>query len=202
MKITLFSLFILLFLGSTTLNAQVVFDHFPNEMQLYSRNDIDTAYVKIDGRIKNGSFKKLKVIFSIDNKPFRVFESVDSLFEFSIPIKAQLKQYGFQAWAFNDKDSVKVNQANKVLCGDAFIIYGQSNALSYPKYWILNDSISRDFARNFTYFKDNYHTYDGWHEFTYPDDIGTLGKWIAKAIIEKTGIPVLFMNAAVGGVHS
>ncbi|MCP9766344.1 T9SS C-terminal target domain-containing protein [Lacihabitans sp. LS3-19] len=181
--------------------SQVVFDSFPKEMQLFTRNENDSAFVDIKGKIEGEEFKKIKIFFFIDDKLSQIFEQKEKSFDFKIPIKAQLKQYAFRAWGYTNTDSIKLNEAKKILCGDAFIVYGQSNAMSVARFWVLNDSIPREFARNFSYYKDRSHNDDGWHDFTYPDDIGTMGKSICKEIIDKTGVPALFINAAIGGTY-
>jgi lysophospholipase L1-like esterase len=186
---------------SYTSFSQVLFESFPKEMQLFTRNENDTAIVSIKGKLEWEEFKKIKIFFFVDETLSKVFEQNSRSFDFKIPIKAQLKQYTFRAWVYTNTDSIKIKEAKKILCGDAFIIYGQSNAMSIAKFWVLNDSIPREYARNFSFFKDKSHKDDGWHDFTYPDDIGTMGKSICKEVIDKTRIPALFMNAAIGGTY-
>ena len=114
--------------------SQVVFEKFPRHLQLFTRNENDSAFVEIKGEISENNYQKIKIFYSIDDKLSQVFELNEKVFGLKIPIKAQLKQYGFQAWAYTDSDSIKINEASKILCGDAFILYGQANAMSVARF--------------------------------------------------------------------
>lgn len=192
-----------LFLGCSPLLAQVTFVDFPEDGQLFSRNENDEAFVDIAGQVQTSDYQKAEVKLFTDNE-FSSSYVIDNVktgseIKFQIPIKAQLAEYTFEFWLKNAADSVLVKTTDKVLCGDAFIIYGQSNAVSYANYWVLNDSISKKYTRNYTHYFNNSHSSDGWHDATFPE-VGSLGKWFIKDFTEKEKIPILVINASLGGV--
>ncbi|AWV98145.1 sialate O-acetylesterase [Arcticibacterium luteifluviistationis] len=193
-----------LFLESNILFAQVSFTEFPEDMQLYSRSENDTALVDIVGTIENSDYQKAVVKLFLDNKLSASFNidgmKTDSEVSFQIPIKAQLAEYTFEFWLKNSSDSLLVKSAKKVLCGDAFVIYGQSNAVSYPNYWVLNDSISKKYTRNYVHYFGSSHKDDGWHDATFPE-VGSLGKWFVKSYTEREQVPILVINASLGGTN-
>lgn len=172
-------------------------------MQLFTRNDSDTAFVSVSGEMESGNYTEARLKLFQDKKLLSVAQKAVSQgesFEFEIPIKAQMKEYTFELWLFNQKDSLLARRAEKVICGDAFILYGQSNALSYAEYWVLNDSIPKNFTRNYTYFDYSSHENDGWHDGTFPE-LGTLGKRFCLDYTRKLKVPILLINGAVGGVN-
>ncbi|WP_341226875.1 thrombospondin type 3 repeat-containing protein [uncultured Arcticibacterium sp.] len=202
MKLPHILTFLFLFLESNLLFAQVTFTEFPEDMQLYSRNESNTALVDITGIVQDSDYEQAVVkLFSEDNlsSTFVVDDLKAGLdLSFQIPIEAQLTEYTLEFWLKKSNDSLLVKSAQKVLCGDTFIIYGQSNAVSYANYLVLNDSISKKYTRNYTHYLNNSHSTDGWHDATFPE-VGTLGKWFIKNFTEKEKIPILVINAALGG---
>ncbi|KPM49252.1 sialate O-acetylesterase [Jiulongibacter sediminis] len=191
-----------LFLISASSFSQVNLTHFPEDMQLFTRNDSDTAFVSVSGELQSDEYSQAVVKLYEEKKLFSTYPktiSQEQNFDFSIPIRAQMKEYAFELWLYNGADSVLIKRAEKVICGDAFILYGQSNAVSYAQYWVLNDSISKKFTRNYIHYFSETHENDGWHDGTYPE-IGTLGKRFCLDYTRKLKIPILIINGAVGGV--
>jgi hypothetical protein len=191
-----------LFFIAVSAFSQVSLTEFPEDMQLFTRNDRDTAFVTVSGEMQSDIYTKAVVKLFEEKRHFATYQksvTQGQSFEFSIPIRAQMKEYGFELWLFNEADSVLAKQAQKVICGDAFILYGQSNAVSYAQYWVLNDSISKKFTRNYIYYFYETHENDGWHDGTFPE-LGTLGKWFCLDYNRKLKIPILLINASFGGV--
>ncbi|MGR3809123.1 sialate O-acetylesterase [Jiulongibacter sp. NS-SX5] len=176
--------------------AQVEFSSFPEDMQLYTRGENNKATVEIAGTSTSpvSGVSLLRVTDSEGTEEeFQVQFNLDNSFSFEVELEARLTQYKFE---FFHNSSKALKTAEGILCGDTFVFYGQSNALALAQYWVLNDSISKEYTRNFTF---NNEESDGWHDGTFPE-LGSLAKWFCLEYVEKQKVPVLIINGAEGGV--
>lgn len=194
--------FICLFSTYPSLCAQVTVTEFPEDMQLYSRGDDNYAKVNIKGTVGSSGIQEIKLkVYSNDSLYQTVSRSINQAnqsFQLEVPIPAALKEYSFKLYAFNSKDSTLIKSADKVLSGDVYVFYGQSNALAYAGYEETNKVIDKRFTRNYVhnYFQSNED--DGWHDGTFPE-LGSLAKWFTTFVNAEFKVPVLVINGAEGG---
>lgn len=123
----------------TIVEGLITNDLKPCDYQLYPRNAEDYALVKVSGECENPgltegiTLKVIKtdfygnetVIYYLTNW----FNSNNYKFDFSVNIHSELSDYKFEyKWSTPNVNTQWELIAEKVVCGDAFLIAGQSNA--------------------------------------------------------------------------
>lgn len=213
----LLTLFSFLFILNGVAAQEVRFTEAPENYQLYARDKADSATVWVRGQLKKEtSFvaAKLRVykdgeLFSSQDCPLN-----DRWFKASSRIDAGLHEFRFELLLSNAEKDSSVLVADSVVCGDAFIITGQSNSHAssiYSKY-------SSQWCRSFGV-KTGYETYNdddkkvrwgratgnlegltrggGWfvkNKF----GVGAWGMELMRLIVEKHKIPVCIINGGSG----
>ena len=203
--------------------GQITFDKAPEDFQLFPRDASNNASVVYSGKISDDVDKELKLIVFKDD--LLVFEKTSKIhnkkFEISLIIKAGLFQYRFELYSKKGENEYLLHKANNVVCGDAYIITGQSNSHASSK----KSTYSSSFARSFGV-KTGYETYNqddkkvkwglatgncktckgerwetgydgGWFEKV-SHGVGVWGMELAKLLIEKHQIPVSIINGGSG----
>jgi len=117
-------------------------------------------------------------------------------------IEAALVDHRFDIIKYHQGSAQVIYRAIDVVVGDAFMIYGQSNAAGGR-----SDTLKNHFMRTFGTSTQNGTSALRWHALK--DDrtniihaengIGIWAQQLAHELIEKKGIPVAFINGAVGG---
>jgi len=176
----------------------IVFDTLPLKYQLFPRDALDSATIPVIGRVitvgrdsvtleiyKNGLLWKKE---SDD----LVYSSNTAFFGFHPRIHAELAEYSIKVLL--DGDSATT--VDSVVCGDAYLIMGQSNAVAND----YDDSVhyTCEWVRSFRRM-----TNIGWGlargDTIYADySIGVWGLRLGKRIADSQGIPVAIINGALG----
>ena len=204
--------------------GQINFDRVPEDFQLFPRNKNNNANVIFSGNFKEFiDFQELKLKVFKDNLLVseKTLEIIDKKFTISSIIEAGLFQYRFELHSKKGEDESLLYKANNIVCGDAYIITGQSNSHASSK----KSTYSSSFARSFGV-KTGYRTYNqddknvkwglatgncktckgdsweagydgGWFEKV-SHGVGVWGMELAKLIIEKHKIPVCIINGGSG----
>ncbi|MEO9511248.1 MAG: sialate O-acetylesterase [Flavobacteriaceae bacterium] len=218
----LYTTYILLFLlvGSPIVaqNQELLLEEVPEDYQLYPRDLQDSAMVFIKGKLAKESAIKnliLKVFkddgvydiqqVSLENKAFSLATKID----------AGLHQFRFELYLKNKKKDILYLVADSVVCGDAYIITGQSNSHASS----TRSNYSSPFCRSFGV-KTGYESYSekdkqvrwgkasgncpglenevgGWFTKN-PFGIGVWGMELARQIVEKHKVPVCIINGGSG----
>ncbi|MBA4853572.1 sialate O-acetylesterase [Emticicia sp. BO119] len=110
--------------------SQIEFSKFPANNQILQRDEKDEATIAVTG-VVNSSLKG-KVTLKIWQEEKLFFESEINLngqTQISFLPKIKAGQYNYQVKAyFNDNE---IKKADRVVAGDIYVFYGQSNALGY-----------------------------------------------------------------------
>ena len=217
-------LFLSLLLGTNNFSQEINFDISPEDYQLFPRDLNDLASVIFSGSISDETqLKQLKLkVFKddvlIDEKFFKI---ADKKFKITSKIEAGLFQYRFELYNYELNNEILIYMADNIVCGDAYIITGQSNSHASNK----KSTYSSPYARSFGV-KTGYETYDdkdketrwglatgncktckgkGWEAgydggwFTkIPLGVGVWGMELARLLIEKHEIPVCIINGGSG----
>lgn len=211
-KLILLSLFLLL---SQFALAQriysVVFDNLPQDYQLYPRTDKNEAIVPISGIIELANWKYLSVVVYRDKKPYQYqrsdikYDTKGNVGTFDLKplIKSELAEYDFQIYASQTgKDSVLMTERKNIVAGDAYLIYGQSNARA----WEIDYKYRNQYARTYGFGSQSGGYSWGLSNsgFTggYDGEQNIVGEWgieFQRAIAENYGIPTCVINASTSG---
>lgn len=211
--------FLFFILGSLVSNAQeLIFSSVPEDYQLYARDENNNATVKISGKLAKRtaiealSLKVLKDGQLYDNQKISIEENT---FSFTTNIEAGLHQFRFELYIQNKGKESLYKVVDKVVCGDAYIITGQSN--SHPSSTLA--SYTSPYSRSFGV-KTGYEPYTeedkkirwgiasgnckgltqevgGWF-IRNPLGIGIWGMELSRLIIEKYKVPVCIINGGSG----
>jgi hypothetical protein len=185
-------------------------DEKPEDGQFYARDDKGLGTLYYNGTLTDAAdavFLKLyandKLIKTETSKP-----AADKSYSLSMKLKPGLIQYKVEfGTKTGGKESV-LHTVNDLVCGDAYIIDGQSNALatdtaeqSPPE---MNQWI-RSYGRpsvNKPGETENLWCYPVWK--AQKDEKAELGWWgmeLAKRLVENQKVPIFIINAAAGGTR-
>lgn len=208
-KVQILSAFFILLVNFSFAQINVVFDAFPQNIQLIQRNDNNEAKVDIIGKVYSENYTEVSLVVQKNNIPFFYarqkinYTTTNSnaqaaSFQFTPVIFAELSHYSFKFYAFKNQDSVLVREVNEVLCGENIIVYGQSNALSNDISEIKRFNGENKFGRTTyaDYIKDSYLWFPifSWNYWS----AGLIGLEIQKQLIEKYKIPIGIINGSEG----
>jgi len=193
-------------------------DEKPVDDQFYARDDnnegtlyyngtlvdsVDTVYLKL--------YAGDKLVKTDSQKP-----KADKSYAFALKLKAGMVKYKVE-FGTKTGSAEKIQQTvSNLVCGDAYIIDGQSNAVGYN---YENTDKRQDLTRTnspwIRSFGGNGEAADpltgGWGNAvverltpTSPDRVHFISVWgmaLAKKLVEDTKIPVCILNGAVGGTR-
>lgn len=200
---------LVLFLCYFPVTGQVSFDQLPHDLQLYPRNAANQASVPISGTVITDGWSKVGVQLLREGMISQVFSqtiapaAATTTFQFQPLIKAEPAEYSVRVFLYKNNDSTLVAVRNRIVCGDVYIIHGQSNAMALAG---LDQNYSFNFddkyLRNCTYpyNSPNIPADMRWYPAKDPyASVGGFGLTLQRLILQTYGIPTVVLNGAVGG---
>jgi Concanavalin A-like lectin/glucanases superfamily/Domain of unknown function (DUF2341)/Carbohydrate esterase, sialic acid-specific acetylesterase len=179
----------------------------PQEGQFYARDDQGEGTLHYNGKL-NASADSVFLRLYADDKPVDVVRAkvnADQSYSLSVKLKPGLIKYKVE---FGTGDNNVLNTVGNIVCGDAFIIDGQSNALatdtaeqapSETNQWIrsyANPSLNPQENTGNLWVLPVWKARQGEKA-----ELGWWGMELAKSLVEKHQVPVFIINAAVGGTR-
>lgn len=165
----------------------------PVDFRLYQRNAKNVCQVPLKGSVSGGGKVILKVY---DGKNLIDTQQGESPFSFTTKIEAKLTNYRFEVNG--------VTVADNVVCGDAYIINGQSNAEAFKPYksnqWVRafgTSDVRPDSFRNTTWGIALAHKFDGQESKLH--HVGCWGLKLADMLVKRFSVPVAIIQGARGG---
>lgn len=186
--------------------APVAFENLPATLQLYPRNASNEAEVPIAGTLTDPAFSRVSVVVLRDGQRWKyatqspAFSNGRAAFRLPVTIRAEAAEYTFRVFVNNGTDSVLVAERERVVCGDVFVLYGQSNAgaLAGIDQYQIDDRLLRNIA--IPYQAVNPRSEISWYASRQPfGSVGVLGLEIQKLILKNYGIPTCLINGSEGG---
>lgn len=189
--------------GLSHLHAQqfdlAYFDKLPHDKQLFGRDSTNFADITISGRIQAAGYSYISVVKYRNNtrngylKSNLSGSSNNTPFNLNTKIKAELAEYAFEVYACkSSKDSSLIIRRNDVVAGDFYIIYGQSNAVS----WEVDYPYRNEYAR--TYGSAGGPLLWGLSN-ALTQRVGIFGIEFQRRIAEKYQIPTCIINGSAAG---
>ena len=198
---------LILFLYYFQASGQVLFDQLPRDLQLYPRNASNQATVPISGTLNAMGYAKITVQILREGKLTQTMSQTVSPTmnnaPFSLPatIKAEPAEYSFRVYTFRGADSTLVAERKRVVCGDVYLLYGQSNILAQSgldEYFSV--TFDDKYLRNAMYPGGAMPTEMTWYPAKQPyGNVGAIGLTIQRLILQNYGIPTCVLNGAVSG---
>ena len=185
-------------------------DEKPEDNQFYACDDKNEGTLYCNGTLEKAAdslFLKLyaddKLIKTLKQKP-----TSEKNYAFTVKLKPGLIKYKIEFGYKTGSSETILHTAGNLVCGDAYIIDGQSNALatdtSQESPRQANDWI-RSYARPRHYRKgesQNLWCNPVWKaQAEHKAELGWWGMELAKQLVESQNVPIFIINGAVGGTR-
>lgn len=183
----------------------VTFQTLPLDLQLYARDGANQALVVVEGTLTDATVQKVACLLRRNGKLVqqqRITLANARTFRFAPTIRAELAEYSIQLYAYRATgDSVLLAERKRLLCGDAFVIYGQSNAIGDVSQVQVDDKYMRQCGFPPAGADPNAIQIQ-WYSATQPyASVGAFGLSMAEAMMAVTNVPVCLINGAEGGAN-
>jgi hypothetical protein len=135
------------------------------------------------------------------------FSSDQASFEINIEINSELSKYSVKTYAINNSEVAIIKEAEDIVCGDVFIVQGQSNAEA-PSYNGSSSGYESDFIRVYANGNSSSSSLTNNNQWYYGQGDGNsgtngnTGQWglvLAKKLVDELNIPIAIFNGAHGG---
>jgi len=186
----------------------VTFNQKPVNLQLYPRDNQDSGRVIFSGTVMTPGYDSIKVISLRNNDTLRIYTSKlfytgsSAPFNVSAKIHSELSEYKFVVILKSNSLYDVIYTADSIVCGDAYLINGQSNSHYINPLATYRNEYCRSFGKN-----TNYNVYNPadtlWGLARGNDAVnfhtGVWGIKLQQMIKENHGIPVCIINGGSGG---
>ncbi len=198
---------LILFLYYFSATGQLVFDQSPRDLQLYPRDANSQAVVVVSGKMSAAGYTKIGMQVLRAGTLTKVISQTlepavsNSIFSLSAVIKAEPAEYAFRVFIYKGADSTLVANRVRVVCGDVYILHGQSNALALSDFETLYSfNFDDTYLRNATYPYGGTPAQMSWYPAKQPyGNVGGFGLTIQRLILQNYGIPTCVLDGAKGG---
>lgn len=185
-------------------------DERPQEGQFYARDDKNEGTLYYNGMLEESADTVFLKLYADDKleKTQSLKLSADKSYAFAVKLKAGLIKYKVEFGSKKGNAEKVLNTVGNIVCGDAYIINGQSNALatdtgekSPPE---TNEWI-RSYGRPTGQGKDtseNLWCLPVWKASNGEKaELGWWGMELAKRLLASQKMPIFLINAAAGGTR-
>lgn len=190
----------------------------PVDGQFYARDDKNEGTLYYNGTLSEASDTVFVKLYA-DNKLIKTETAkpaADKSYAFTLKLKPGLIQYKVELGTKTAGQEKVLETANDLVCGDAFIIDGQSNALATDTHeqsppetnkWIRSFGGPTGWGDG-TQWVENEFKKQGVNPWCYPvwrigkgekAELGWWGMCLAKRLHESQKVPIFILQAAVGG---
>ena len=185
-------------------------NEMPVEGQFYARDNSGQGTLFCKGTLKTKAKKVFLRIFSDDIKFAEECKAIgeNDSYYFALKLKPALVQYRIEFGTKTKGTELVLYRAGDIVCGDAFLIEGQSNALAtdtreeaprVKNEWVRSYGQQQFFKEGQ---KENLWCKPVWK--AQKEDLAELGWWgmeLANRLVESQKIPIFILNGAKGGTR-
>jgi len=185
-------------------------DEKPEDNQFYARNDNNVGILDCNGTLEKPAdslFLKIfaddKLLETLNQKP-----SANKIYAFAVKLKPGLIKYRMELGAKSGGTETILHKAGNIVCGDAYLIDGQSNALATDtgeqsppdtSDWIRSYGSPAGDPKDQ---RQNRWCNPVWKaQKGEKDELGWWGMELAKRLVQSRQIPIFVINGAVGGTR-
>lgn len=196
------------------LYPQVELTDYPLDNQLIGRDDItNSGTFKIAGEVYDSEFSSISIIVNREDELYDYqtqdlnFDNSLGLFNFEITIIAELMNYSVNVYSHFGNDSTLELNTTNIVCGDVFVIQGQSNAQAKMESGSSHDFLD-NFIRVYSSSTDSTELLIENHQWYYGqgdggiETNGNTGQWglrFAKHFVDSMLIPIAIFNQSKNG---
>ncbi|WP_246539565.1 DUF2341 domain-containing protein [Telmatocola sphagniphila] len=180
----------------------------PMNGQFYARNPNNEGTLFYNGKLTESAesvFLKLyaedRLIETLNQKP-----NGENRYAFTVKLPAGLVKYRVDLGIQNQDQSKTLESVNNIVCGDAFIIMGQSNAVA-TDFGKEEPTYTSDWIRTFGSMSGSPEPVAVWGRAVHRSrdaeklQIGYWGMELGRRLVEAEKVPVFLINGAVGGTR-
>jgi hypothetical protein len=195
--------------------AQISWIKTPADMQFVCRNlQTQKGTLYFEGWVNQTGFNSLEITITASPGTSTVYSIPlfytgpgQAYFNRKIYINTGKIKYSVSVDLVSGGNVVNVKKADNIICGDAYLINGQSNSVANAYVGLANTRYKDSFIRSFgssNYSAVSAQSDTGWY-IADGDGLynkGCIGQWglvLARKILDSAGIPVCIINAGVGG---
>jgi hypothetical protein len=179
-------------------------DEKPVDNQFYARDDKNEGTLFYNGTLTESADQVFLKLYADDKliKAESQQPKADKIYAFALKLKPGLIKYKVEFGTKSGATETVSHTAANLLCGDAYLIDGQSNAVSTD--WAGDKSeYSSEWIRSFGSMEGD--VSKGWGNAVRREggrwQIGYLGMELAKGLVASQKMPICIINAAVGGTR-
>ena len=183
-------------------------DEKPENNQFYARNDHNEGTLYYNGTLTETVESVFLKVYA-DGRLYKYETSklaTDKSYAFSVKLKPGLIRYRVEFGFKTNGRETLVHTVTNLVCGDAYLINGQSNAVATD--WGEGEpSFHSDWIRTFGSMSGNPEGVRLWGEAVHRShdaeklQIGYWGMELARHLAENHQIPICIINGAVGGTR-
>lgn len=183
-------------------------DEKPEDNQFYARDDNNEGTLYYNGTLDTPADEVFLNVYA-DGQLYKsetVRPAEDLSYAFSVKLKPGLIRYKVELGTKTGDVSTVLRTASNIVCGDAYIIQGQSNAVATD--WGPGEpTFTSPWIRSFGQTSRSPEEFRLWGDAEYRNreggkcQIGYWGMELARKLVEKHKIPVFMINGAVGGTR-
>ncbi|MEO6190283.1 MAG: sialate O-acetylesterase, partial [Saprospiraceae bacterium] len=181
------------------------FTTIPSNYQFYPRDNNNEAVVNISGNLFQKGFDSIKyklfrnnVIVGTTSNYLNYNPNKSASFSYQGKIKAELANYSVEVYVKNKSKDSLIARSTNLVCGDVFIITGQSNSIFGGNTY--TNEFCRTFGKNYSSNKnDTLWTIASAVGNGGGPDICAWGMELSRLLIENYKLPICILNGGVGG---
>jgi len=179
-------------------------EELPVDRQFFARNEQNEGTVFLNGRVKQPVAELVLRLFADGKLVATQTQPPDDggRYRFRQPLKAGLVRYRVELTAGAAEGAEVLHRADNLLCGDAFVITGQSNAVSTDWSGDKSDA-THPWVCSFGSLGGDAQA--GWGQAVRREgnrwQVGYWGLELGRHLVETHGVPICLINGAVGGTR-
>lgn len=183
-------------------------DEKPVDGQFYARDDNNEGTLHCNGTLAQNADSVFLKVFA-DDKPYSSATQKpgeDKSYVFAVKLKPGLVEYRVEFGTKTGDIETVLHTASNLVCGDAYLINGQSNAVA-TDFGDENPEFRSRWIRTFGTMSGNPKEFADWGNAVHRGrntenlQIGYWGMELARQLLEAHKVPVCFINGAVGGTR-
>ncbi len=185
-------------------------EELPEENQFYARDDRNVGTLHCTGVLRETAEAVFLRLYAGDELVKSVSRKVaaSKAYALSVPLKPGLVKYRVEFGARNGDQETVLHRAGNLVCGDAYLINGQSNA-DATDFGKEDPTFTSDWIRSFGSMAGDPQgaRLKLWGNATHRNrqggklQIGYWGMELARRLVDDNQIPICILNGAVGGTR-
>lgn len=177
-------------------------DEKPENSQFFARDGKNICTVNYNGvlnLVSDSVFVRLYAGSQLQSREAKPL-AVGGKYAFAIPLSPGLVEYKLEFGSKTGGTETVLGTAGNLVCGDAYIVEGQSNAEATQFGTDANPATS-EWIRTYGSMGDNPGT--GWHNAAHlgTGQVGYWGMEVARLLMNGYKVPICIINGAVGGTR-